>query len=77
MLTLLTTTYIQGGLSEVRDAYGRTPLMHAVHNGLVDLARGLLQKGADPNAVDPQHGFSALHEAAYCCSPAVCVSFYN
>ena len=47
--------------------------MHAVHAGLLEQTRGLLQHGADVAAVEPIYGSSALHEAAYSGSPAMVV----
>jgi len=43
---------------------GTTPLMAAVANRRVKLTRLLVRKGAEVNAVNPEHGASVLHMAA-------------
>jgi len=43
------------------DAWGVSATVLAAHSGFVDLVEFLLEKGANPNAV--QAGFTALHEA--------------
>jgi len=47
-----------------RDAKGRTPLIWAIRHGLDDLARKLLEAGADPAARDHQEGTPLLYAAA-------------
>ena len=46
-----------------RDEGGSTPLMRAAVNGNTDVAKLLLDHGADVNVQD-RHGWSALHFAA-------------
>jgi hypothetical protein len=60
-----------GNSLDAPDSLGRTPLMHAVHHDAVDVARFLLQQGANCNFRESSFGFTALHEAAYCSSPAM------
>ena len=43
---------------------GRTPLMWAVRNGHLDVARGLVRRGADPRALT-RKGVSCLHWATW------------
>jgi len=38
----------------IRDNYGNTPLTLAAEKGYAEMARGLLQAGADPNLVKPE-----------------------
>lgn len=47
-----------------RDLDGATPLHYAAQFGYADVCKELLQKGADPNAVVPQNGWTPLHAAA-------------
>jgi ankyrin repeat protein len=50
---------------DVLDKYGRTPLMHAVHNDHLDTVDALAKLGAATNAQEPIAGSTALHDAAY------------
>ena len=44
-----------GAALEAQDPQGRTPLLLAVTHDRVDVARLLVTKGADPDALDTQH----------------------
>ena len=50
--------------ADVRDVSGETPLMNAIHAGLIDHARRLIEHGADPNAFNyGWGGDTAIHFA--------------
>mmetsp|Transcript_12828 Transcript_12828/g.19448 ORF Transcript_12828/g.19448 Transcript_12828/m.19448 type:complete len:687 (+) Transcript_12828:88-2148(+) len=49
---------------QARDASGCTPLLVAAQNGHVDMVAYMIQKGADPGAIDDSKD-SALHWGAY------------
>jgi ankyrin repeat protein len=53
----------EGEDPNVKDADGRTALMHAAIGGNAELIAVLLQNGADPDAQDG-NGFAAIHFAA-------------
>lgn len=44
--------------------HGDPLLDHAVHNNKPEMARLLLERGANPNTRESKHGFAALHYAA-------------
>lgn len=53
--------YVNSGFDlNIRDRYGKTPLLIATELGYNTIAECLLQYGADPNAVDIRQGLSAL-----------------
>ncbi len=53
----------EGGLVKARSTDGFTPLHLACFFGQLDAAEGLLQHGADPNAVSPNR-IAVIHSAA-------------
>lgn len=50
---------------DMRDQYGKTPLLIATAMGYNSIAECLLEYGADPNAADIRRGFSSLMIASY------------
>lgn len=50
---------------EYRDERGWTLLMIAANQGRADVAKALLEKGADPNATEPARGTTATFMAAF------------
>lgn len=58
--------YIYGGFDlDVRDKYGKTPLLVATDQGYNSIAESLLKYGADPDVVDLPTGFSPLMLASW------------
>jgi ankyrin repeat protein len=55
--------YLSGGRIDIKDEYGRTPLINAAFYNNVELIDWLVRSGAHINAAD-NIGFTALHFAA-------------
>lgn len=60
-----------GAALEARDPEGLTPLMIAAGLGHYHLAETLLAAGADPHAIEPRMGATALHKAAQSGDPDI------
>src|SRR5262245_45919904 len=54
-----------GYAADERDGGGLTALMWAARSGSVDAMQTLLAAGADPNARDGRHGWTALFHAVH------------
>ncbi|XP_061220787.1 ankyrin repeat and EF-hand domain-containing protein 1 isoform X2 [Neopsephotus bourkii] len=63
LVQMLTTVPLMGSLYFCKPATGRTVLMEAVREGVLELVRGLLERGADVNRFDFERQ-SAAHFAA-------------
>jgi len=63
---------LEGVSVEIMDGSGMTPLMHACWKGNVDLAKFLINQGADVNGGDHEHRYTPLHFAALAGKSEVC-----